>query len=118
MEKSGLHSFLRHKAKRAVTAIPSLRRIWKNKLIAIIKDEERAISEKIYLVARGAQENGAPTPRPRNSGLVNINTATKGAGGAPGISPAYSKNHDYRETNGYFSSIQELQEVSGIGPNV
>ncbi|NLI92417.1 MAG: helix-hairpin-helix domain-containing protein [Peptococcaceae bacterium] len=53
-----------------------------------------------------------------NSSRVNINTA--GAGeldSIPGIGPAIAQRIiDYRMKNGLFSSPEEIQNVSGIGP--
>lgn len=52
------------------------------------------------------------------SGKVNINTASAAElDTLPGIGPAYAERIiSYREEHGSFSSIEELQEVSGIGP--
>ncbi|NLJ99750.1 MAG: ComEA family DNA-binding protein [Clostridia bacterium] len=125
VEKSGLHSFPPGtRLNDAVTAaIPQPEAdLEKLNLAAIIKDEERIhVPERdLFGGQGGARENGDPHPGGPggNSGLVNINTATaKELEALPGIGPAYSKRIiDYRETNGYFSSIEELQEVSGIGP--
>lgn len=52
-----------------------------------------------------------------DNGLVNINTATQTElETLDGIGPSTAKKIiDYREENGKFSSIEEIQNVSGIG---
>lgn len=57
----------------------------------------------------GAQEN--------DSGLININTATQTElETLPGIGPSTAlKIIQYRKNNGDFDSIEELQDVPGIG---
>ncbi len=56
---------------------------------------------------------------PASGGVVSLNTA--GAAELetlPGIGPALSQRIlDWREQNGRFSSVDELLEVSGIGPS-
>jgi len=55
---------------------------------------------------------------PANSELININTATSFELEAlPGIGPTIAgKIVAYREENGFFQSIEEIENVSGIGP--
>ena len=58
--------------------------------------------------------NGAGTA----TGLINLNTATMSQlESLPGVGPSTAqKILDYREDNGMFGSIEEVMEVSGIGP--
>lgn len=54
------------------------------------------------------------------SGLISLNSATSEQFEAlSGIGPATARKIlDYREENGPFSSLEELMQVSGIGPNL
>jgi len=51
-------------------------------------------------------------------GAVNLNTATLAdLDGLPGVGPVLAQRIlDWREEHGRFSSVEELQEVPGIGP--
>lgn len=59
-----------------------------------------------------------PTAVPTSSGLININTATQAElETLPRIGPATAqKIIAYREQHGPFQTIEELLDVSGIGP--
>jgi len=64
-----------------------------------------------------------PTPEvenvdPGETELININTASQfQLESLPGIGPTTAqKIIDYREENGPFSTIEEIMDVSGIGP--
>jgi competence protein ComEA len=67
-------------------------------------------------VSAGGAVDGASS----SGGLININTATSAElDTLPGIGPALAERIlTWRADNGSFSSIDELTEVSGIGPAV
>jgi len=51
--------------------------------------------------------------------LINLNTADEAAlDTLPGVGPVMAQNIlAWRDTNGKFSSVEQLQEISGIGPS-
>lgn len=65
----------------------------------------------------GLSAVGSPAPE-SVGGLININRAdAETLTRLPGIGPALAgRIIDFRESNGPFTSVEELDEVSGIGP--
>ncbi|MDO5678119.1 MAG: helix-hairpin-helix domain-containing protein, partial [Propionibacteriaceae bacterium] len=65
----------------------------------------------------GAQPAG-PTGGGGAGGLVNLNTAGQAElESLPGVGPVMAQAIlEWRSTNGKFTSVEELQEISGIGP--
>jgi competence protein ComEA len=76
--------------------------------------------QHIY-VPRQGEENPPvqpPAGQPAAGGKVNINTAESTAlETLPGIGPSLAQRIiDYRQANGPFGQIEDIMEVSGIGP--
>jgi competence protein ComEA len=88
--------------------------------------EPLADGSQVYVARRGESTvpPGTSTPATSTSqgeiasAPVNVNTTDAlGLEGIPGIGPVKAAAIvEYREANGPFSSIDELLEVSGIGP--
>jgi competence protein ComEA len=79
-----------------------------------------ADGQHVY-VPRLGEENSPVQPlsrQPASGGKVNINTADSAAlDSLPGIGPALAQRIiDYRQEHGPFARLEDLMEVSGIGP--
>lgn len=78
----------------------------------IIIFAKKVISESSTSISQSGSLSNQP-----KSNLVNINTASKKElESLPGIGPTLAQRIiDYRETNGYFQTIEDIKKVSGIG---
>lgn len=79
-----------------------------------------ADGQHIYIPRLGEENLPAPVPagRPASPAKVNINLADSAAlQSLPGIGPSLAQRIlEYRQTNGRFAQIEDIMEVSGIGP--
>lgn len=87
-------------------------------LARLVADGEQVLVGIAPLPGAVGPTGSAGGPAPPDGGQVNLNTATaEQLDTLPGIGPALAgRILDWREQHGRFSSVDELQEVSGIGP--
>lgn len=74
--------------------------------------------QKIFVPAKGAPANSANPDSTQPGGLLNLNTASQAELEAlPGVGPVIAKQIvAYREKHGSFTSVNQLDNVKGIGP--
>jgi len=84
-------------------------------LAAPVADGQQVI---VPVRGRGAEAGGVAAPGTAPAGPVHLNTATlEQLDTLPGVGPVTAqKILDYRNEHGAFSSVAELDAVSGIGP--
>ncbi len=84
---------------------------------AVLEDGQKLY---VYTIEERALEEAKEAATQAEDGLVNINTATESElTSLPGIGQTKAKQIvEYRQSNGSFSSIEEIKNVSGIGDGI
>ena len=90
-------------------------------LAQVLLDGEQVVVPNEGAAAEAAPSGAVASPAPGAApgvGLVNLNTATEvELETLPGIGPVLAAAIvEWRTQNGGFTSIEQLQDVSGIGP--
>lgn len=87
-------------------------------LASRVKDGQKVLVPRAKPCAPGRACDGATPEAAAESGLVNVNTAVVAElEKLPGIGPSLAQRIiDYRSKNGPFSSVEEIDNVEGIGP--
>jgi competence protein ComEA len=80
----------------------------------VVTDTGSAAAAPTVVAPAGSSASGSVP-----AGLVNLNTADEAAlDTLPGVGPVMAQNIiAWRESNGKFTSVEQLQEISGIGPS-
>jgi competence protein ComEA len=80
-------------------------------LAALLKDGQRVLAPTVVQAQATAASNSS------QGGLVDINSASQAAlESLPGIGPVLAMRIiDYREANGPFATVEDLQNVEGVG---
>ena len=86
------------------------------------KEDKVKLENKAYITSESGNNvivQTVSTEKNGGSGKVNINTATQNElENLPGIGPSIaSRIIEYRDQNGKFSKVEDLQNVKGIGDN-
>jgi competence protein ComEA len=89
-------------------------------LARIVKDGEQIYVDPVIVISKiqlRSQSVGVVRPAKKKSGPININRATATEFDTlPGIGPVLAQRiMKYRKTNGPFTTIEDMQKVSGIG---
>ena len=84
------------------------------------KEDKVKLENKVYITSESGNNvivQTVSTEKNGGSGKVNINTATQNElENLPGIGPSIaSRIIEYRDQNGKFSKVEDLQNVKGIG---
>jgi competence protein ComEA len=85
----------------------------------VVNDTGVAAGSASGATGAAAAGSGAGSGGPAAGGLVNLNTADAAAlDTLPGVGPVMAQNIiAWRSEHGKFSSVEQLQEISGIGPS-
>jgi len=87
------------------------------KVSELQKENESLKASNQSSVSSGQTATGNQSSN-QQSGKININTATAAQlDSLPGIGPVYAQRIiDYRSANGPYTSLEQIQNVKGIGP--
>ena len=91
-------------------------------LAQVLLDGEQVVVPNVAAAAGPVEQGAVASPTPGvapTTGMVNLNTATEvELETLPGIGPVLAAAIvEWRTQNGGFTSIEQLQDVSGIGPS-
>jgi len=89
-----------------------------NKKISELETKVAGLQKENEALKAGSQTEAKNESSNQQSGKININTATAAQlDSLPGIGPVYAgRIVEYRDSHGGFKSINEIENVKGIGP--